>query len=75
MPARASAPPQKKEEPRASTGDRDVKRALVTGFALLAVSIPFGVTLEALHGLKVQADSLEAQAVALEAAPTRVQEA
>lgn len=53
--ARASAPPQKKEEPRASTGDRDVKRALVTGFALLAVSIPFGVTLEALHGLKVQA--------------------
>lgn len=52
---RLSAPQKKKEEPRAPVSDRDVKRALVTGFALLAVSIPFGVTLEALHGFKVQA--------------------
>jgi hypothetical protein len=40
---------------RASARDRDVRRALITGFWLLAVSIPLGVTLEALHGLKVQA--------------------
>lgn len=53
--ARPSAPQKKKEEPRASASDRDVKRALVTGFGLLAVSIPLGVTLEALHGFKVQA--------------------
>lgn len=40
--------------PRASARDRDVRRALLTGFWLLAVSIPLGVTLEALHGLKIE---------------------
>ena len=54
-PARPSAPPKKKEEARAPATDPDVRRALVTGFSLLAVSIPFGVTLEALHGFKVEA--------------------
>lgn len=54
-PERASASPKKKEEARAPAVDRDVRRALVTGFSLLAVSIPFGVTLEALHGFKVEA--------------------
>jgi len=33
---------------------RAVRRALKTGYYLLAVSIPFGVTLEALHGFKVR---------------------
>jgi hypothetical protein len=33
----------------------DVKKTLVTGWVLLAVSLPFGVMLEALHGFKVQA--------------------
>ena len=32
-----------------------VRRTLTTGFWLLAVAIPFGVTLEALHGFKVGA--------------------
>lgn len=32
----------------------DVKRTLVTGWVLLAISLPFGVMLEALHGFKVQ---------------------
>jgi hypothetical protein len=43
---------------RPSRGDPDgriaVQRVLVTGFILLAISIPFGITLEALHGFKVQ---------------------
>jgi len=34
---------------------RAVRRALKTGYYLLAVSLPFGVTLEALHGFKVRA--------------------
>ncbi len=36
-------------------GARALRRTLNTGYYLLAVSIPFGVTLEALHGLKVHA--------------------
>jgi len=35
--------------------DPALKRTLRTGWLLLAVSLPFGVTLEALHGFKVQA--------------------
>ncbi|HEX9619531.1 MAG TPA: hypothetical protein VF989_05320 [Polyangiaceae bacterium] len=31
------------------------RRVLLAGWLLLAVSLPFGVTLEALHGFKVQA--------------------
>ena len=34
---------------------RAVQRTLSTGWWLLAVSLPLGVTLEALHGLKVEA--------------------
>ena len=32
-----------------------IRRTLRTGWLLLMVSLPFGVTLEALHGFKVQA--------------------
>jgi hypothetical protein len=35
--------------------DRALARTLRTGWLLLAVSLPLGVTLEALHGFKVQA--------------------
>jgi hypothetical protein len=49
------APPKTRDEARAAAPDRDVQRTLVTGFLLLAVAIPFGVTLEALHGFKVEA--------------------
>jgi len=35
--------------------ERAVQRTLATGWWLLAVSLPLGVTLEALHGLKVEA--------------------
>ena len=35
--------------------DRALDRTLRTGWLLLAVSLPLGVTLEALHGWKVQA--------------------
>jgi hypothetical protein len=35
--------------------DAASRRALVTGFLLLAVSIPMGITLETLHAFKVQA--------------------
>jgi hypothetical protein len=35
--------------------DPALNRTLRTGYWLLAVSIPFGVTLEALHGFKVRA--------------------
>ena len=35
--------------------ERAVRRTLSTGWWLLAVSLPLGVTLEALHGLKVEA--------------------
>jgi hypothetical protein len=44
--------------PRESSGNRAasaVRRVLVTGFFLLAVSIPLGITLEALHAFKVSA--------------------
>jgi len=34
--------------------DRSTRRTVVTGFFLLAVFIPMGLTLEALHALKVQ---------------------
>jgi len=36
------------------TADAAVARALRTGWILLAISLPAGVTLEALHGFKVQ---------------------
>ena len=36
-------------------GDPATRRALRTGWILLAISLPLGVTLEALHGFKVQA--------------------
>jgi hypothetical protein len=35
--------------------DAPTRRALRTGWTLLAVSLPLGVTLEALHGFKVRA--------------------
>jgi hypothetical protein len=35
--------------------ERAVRRTLATGWWLLAVSLPLGVTLEALHGFKVEA--------------------
>lgn len=54
-PTPPSAPPNKRDEARATAPDRDVQRTLVTGFSLLSVAIPFGVTLEALHGFKVEA--------------------
>lgn len=34
--------------------DASITKALRTGWILLAVSLPFGVTLEALHGFKVR---------------------
>ena len=37
------------------TNDPAVRKTLRTGWLLLAVSLPFGVTLEGLHGFKVQA--------------------
>jgi hypothetical protein len=41
--------------PDAKPADASIRRTLRTGWALLAISLPFGVTLEALHGFKVQA--------------------
>lgn len=38
-----------------SPNNASLKRTLRTGWLLLAVALPFGVTLEALHGWKVQA--------------------
>src|SRR5262245_4284624 len=35
--------------------DPAIRRTLRTGWLLLAIALPFGVTLEALHGFKVQA--------------------
>jgi hypothetical protein len=35
--------------------DPSLRKTLITGWLLLAVSLPLGVTLEALHGFKVQA--------------------
>jgi hypothetical protein len=37
------------------TTDPAIRSVLRTGWLLLAISLPFGVTLEALHGFKVQA--------------------
>ena len=39
----------------AKTTDPTIRKTLRTGWLLLAVSLPFGVTLEGLHGFKVQA--------------------
>jgi len=39
----------------AKTGDAAIRRTLRAGWLLLAIALPFGVTLEALHGFKVQA--------------------
>ena len=36
------------------TGAPAIARTLRTGWLLLAISLPFGVTLEALHGFKIQ---------------------
>src|SRR5215471_20393196 len=38
-----------------TTGDPAIRKTLRTGWLLLAISLPFGVTLEALHGFKAQA--------------------
>lgn len=39
----------------AKTNDPAIRKTLRTGWLLLAVALPFGVTLEGLHGFKVQA--------------------
>ena len=39
----------------ASTTDPAIARTVRTGWLLLAIALPLGVTLEALHGFKVQA--------------------
>ena len=39
----------------AKTTDAAIRKTLRAGWLLLAISLPFGVTLEALHGFKVQA--------------------
>jgi len=41
--------------PAARTTDPAVRKTLRAGWLLLAIALPFGVTLEALHGFKVQA--------------------
>jgi hypothetical protein len=58
--ASAAREQEKAQTQRAASGpapgtapDVAVRRTLTTGFWLLAVAIPFGVTLEALHGFKV----------------------
>jgi hypothetical protein len=38
-----------------TAADPAIQKTLRTGWLLLAISLPFGVTLEALHGFKVQA--------------------
>jgi hypothetical protein len=37
-----------------TAADPAIRKTLRTGWLLLAISLPFGVTLEALHGFKVQ---------------------
>lgn len=37
------------------TGDPAIRKTVRMGWLLLAIALPFGVTLEALHGFKVQA--------------------
>jgi len=39
----------------AKTGDAAIRKTVRAGWLLLAIALPFGVTLEALHGFKVQA--------------------
>jgi hypothetical protein len=39
---------------KATAGDAAIRKTLRTGWLLLAIALPFGVTLEALHGFKVQ---------------------
>jgi hypothetical protein len=39
----------------AKTADPAIRKTLRTGWLLLAIALPFGVTLEGLHGFKVQA--------------------
>lgn len=39
----------------AKPGDPAIRKTVRAGWLLLAVALPFGVTLEALHGFKVQA--------------------
>ncbi len=39
----------------ATSGDPAIRRTVRAGWLLLAIALPFGVTLEALHGFKVQA--------------------
>jgi len=41
--------------PAAKTTDPAIGKTLRTGWLLLAIGLPFGVTLEAFHGFKVQA--------------------
>src|SRR5215831_14643733 len=41
--------------PTAKPGDAAIRNTLRTGWLLLAIALPFGVMLEALHGFKVQA--------------------
>jgi len=38
-----------------TSGDAAIRKTVRTGWLLLAIALPFGVTLEALHGFKVQA--------------------
>jgi hypothetical protein len=38
-----------------TAADPAIRKTLRTGWLLLAIALPFGVTLEALHGFKVQA--------------------
>jgi len=38
-----------------TAADPAIRKTLRTGWLLLAISLPFGVTLEALHGFKIQA--------------------
>jgi hypothetical protein len=44
-----------KAAPTTKSGDSAIRKTVRTGWLLLAIALPFGVTLEALHGFKVQA--------------------
>ncbi len=44
-----------KATPTTRSGDSSIRKTVRTGWLLLAIALPFGVTLEALHGFKVQA--------------------
>jgi hypothetical protein len=41
--------------PASKAGDPAIRKTVRAGWVLLAIALPFGVTLEALHGFKVQA--------------------